>query len=127
MDWTTNVTVHESAFPEATRRRILDGIKAGEVDAALIYQGLGQALRWQSLHESYAPVKSDLACAALYDESFRQAGKLCKGNVVHVVSLACGDGTKDAQCLKLLRESGRTVIYTPADISVEMVLTADRT
>jgi uncharacterized SAM-dependent methyltransferase len=44
-----------------------------------------------------------------------------------VVSLACGDGGKDARCLASLRESGKTAIYTPADISLEMVLTAERT
>ncbi len=127
MDWTSNVTVHESALPEFTRKRILEGLKAGQLDPAVIYQGLGQTLRWTALHQAYSPAKIDPDCAALYDEAFRRAGELCTGNVVHVVSLACGDGTKDVQCLKTLRNSGRAALYTPADISVEMVLTAERT
>src|SRR5687768_11810703 len=123
MDVTSNVTVHESAFPAATRKRILERLRAREVDPALIYQGLGQTLRWGALHEAYSPAKTDPECAAIYERAFRRAGELSKGNVLHVVSLACGDGTKDARCLKLLRNSGRAAIYTPADISVEMVLT----
>ena len=127
MDWSSNVTVHESGFPEATRRRILSRLKTGELDPALLYQGLGQALRWTALYQAYSPAKTDPACAALYNDAFREAAAQCKGNVVHVVSVACGDGTKDAHCLKLLRESGKAAIYTPADISLEMVLTAERT
>ena len=125
MDWTSNVTVHESAFPGATRGRILAKLKAGEVDPALLYQGLGQTLRWTALHEAHSPAKTDPDCAAIYDQAFTRTGELAKGNVVHVVSLACGDGTKDARCLKLLRTAGRAAIYTPVDISTEMVLTAE--
>lgn len=127
MDWSSNVTVHESALPEAVRNRILDALRAGEFDSALLYQGLGQTLRWTALYEAYSPSKTDPGCGALYDEAFQHAVGRCKGNVAHLVSLACGDGTKDARCLKLLRESGRAAIYTPADISVEMVLSAERT
>ena len=127
MDWSSNVTVHESAFPEAVRNRILEALRAGEVDPALLYQGLGQTLRWTALYEAYSPAKTDPGCGALYDEAFQRAAAQCKGNVVHLVSLACGDGTKDSRCLKLLRESGRAAIYTPADISVEMVLSAEQT
>jgi L-histidine Nalpha-methyltransferase len=127
MDWSSNVTVHESAFPENTRKRILDVLKTGDVDPALLYQGLGQTLRWTALHHAYSPSKNDPSCSVTYEGAFRRAGTLCKGNVVHVVSLACGDGTKDAHCLKLLRDSSQAPIYTPADISVEMVLTAERT
>jgi L-histidine Nalpha-methyltransferase len=127
MDWSSTVTVHESAFPDATRRRILDTLRKGEIDPAVIYQGLGQTLRWTALHRAYSPAKTDASCTALYEDAFRRAGELCKGDVAHVVSLACGDGTKDLQCLKLLRGAGRAAIYTPADISMEMVLTAERT
>jgi L-histidine Nalpha-methyltransferase len=127
MDWSSNVTVHESAFPASTRRRILDALKSGEIDPALLYQGLGQTLRWTALHAAYSPARTDSECAALYDEPFRRAAADCNGNVAHVVSLACGDGTKDARCLQSVRESGRAAIYTPADISLEMVLSAERT
>jgi L-histidine N-alpha-methyltransferase len=43
---------------------------------------------------------------------------------VHVLGLGCGGGQKDTRLLKLLRESGREVSYTPCDVSTAMVLVA---
>ncbi|MGZ8921341.1 MAG: L-histidine N(alpha)-methyltransferase [Limisphaerales bacterium] len=126
MDWTSHVAVHESALPQVTRQRIVEALRRGELDSSLLYVGLGQTLRWVDLHHAIAPARHP-EVTALYDGAFRRAAELCRGNVVHVVSLACGDGTKDTQCLQLVRESGRTVIYTPTDVSLEMVLTAEQT
>lgn len=126
MDWTSHVAVHESALPPVARRRIVEALRRGELDSSLLYFGLGQTLRWVDLHHALAPAhQPDIT--AMYDAAFRRGAELCQGNVVHVVSLACGDGTKDLRCLQLLRESGRTVIYTPTDVSLEMVLTAEQT
>lgn len=127
MDWTSNVTVHESAFPDATQARLVDALKRREIDPFLLYSGLRQTARWIALHHALSPAQRDAACAALYEQAYRRAAEFCKGNVVHLVSLACGDGTKDTRCLEMLRLSGRTVIYTPADVSLEMALTAERT
>ena len=126
MDWTSHVTVHESALPQIIRRRIVEALGRCELDSSLLYFGLRQTLRWVALHHTLAPVHR-ARVADIYDHAFRRASELCRGDVVHVVSLACGDGTKDARCLQLLRESGRAAIYTPADISLEMVLTAEQT
>jgi uncharacterized SAM-dependent methyltransferase len=126
MDWTSNVTVHESALPATTRARILEALRRGELDPSLLYNGLRQTLRWIELHHAISPAQRDTSFQQLYENAFRRAAELCRGNVVHAVSLACGDGTKDTRCLQLLRESGRTVIYTPADVSLEMVLTAEQ-
>ena len=126
MDWTSNVTVHESALPAASRARILEALRRGELDPALLYNGLRQTLRWIELHHAVSPAQRDTSIQELYENAFRRAAELCRGNVVHAVSLACGDGTKDTRCLQVLRASGRTVIYTPADVSAEMVLTAEQ-
>jgi hypothetical protein len=127
MDWTSQVTVHRSSLPESVRARVLDALKRRELDPSLLYSGLRQTRRWVDLHHSVSPAQRDPAVTALYDSAFRRAAELCRGNVVHVVSIACGDGTKDARCLELVRQTGRTVIYTPADVSLEMVLTAEHT
>src|SRR5688500_11176011 len=103
MDRSSNVTVHESVYPGTTRQRIFQALTRGELDPALLYGGLGQTLRWIALHHARSPAKTDPALAALYDGAFRNSAELCRGNVVHVVGLACGDGTKDARCLELLR------------------------
>ena len=127
MDRSSNVTVHESAFPAVTRKRIADALRRGELDPALLYGTLGQTLRWIALHHGCSPAKTDPAIAGLYDDAFRRAGELCKGNVVHVVSLACGDGSKDTRSLELLRTANRAVLYTPVDVSLQMVLSAEDT
>lgn len=127
MNWTSHVAVHESAQPPAVRPRILDGLKRRELDPSLLYGGLRQTLRWVHLHHAVSPARKDPNVVTVYEAGFRRAAELCQGNVVHVVSLACGDGTKDTRCLQILRETGRTVIYTPADVSLEMALTAENT
>jgi uncharacterized SAM-dependent methyltransferase len=127
MDWTSNVTVHESALPGASRARVLAALRRGELDPSLLYSGLRQTLRWIDLHHAVSPAQRDGAVQGLYEEVFRESAEHhCRGNVVHVVSLACGDGTKDTRCIQTLRESGLTVIYTPADVSLEMALTAEQ-
>ncbi|HVK57311.1 MAG TPA: L-histidine N(alpha)-methyltransferase [Candidatus Kapabacteria bacterium] len=127
MDRTSNVLVHQSALPQVARKRILDALKRQELDPTLLYSGLRQTLHWIALHHAVSPAKIDPSFGTIYESAFRQAAELCRGNVVHVISLACGDGTKDTQCLQMVRKSGKTVIYTPADLSLEMVLTAEQT
>jgi uncharacterized SAM-dependent methyltransferase len=127
MDWTSQVTVHESAQPKVVRARILAALRRREVDPSLLYSGLRQTLRWIDLHHAVSPAHRESAITDLYENAFRRAAQLCRGNVIHVVSLACGDGTKDTRCLQLARESNRTVIYTPVDVSLDMVLAAEQT
>ena len=127
MDWTSQVTVHQSALPETTRARILEALQHRQVDPSLLYSGWRQTLRWVDLHHAVSPAQRDSGTSSIYEAAFRHAAEHCRGNVVHVVSVACGDGSKDTRCLQLVRESGRTVIYTPADVSLEMVLTAEQT
>src|SRR5688500_17722250 len=108
MDWTSHVAVHESALPQPTHARILAALQKRELDPSLLYNGLSQTLRWIDLHHAVSPAQIDSSITALYDTAFRRAAELCRGNVIHVISLACGDGTKDTRCLQLVRESGRT-------------------
>jgi len=124
VDWTTNVAVHESVAPEATRKRFITALKNREVDPTLLYSGLRQTSRWIALHHSVSPAKVDPDCVAIYDRAFEQVARSSAANVLHVIGLGCGDGSKDTNCLQLIREASKTTIYTPCDISLEMVLTA---
>ncbi len=127
MDWTANVAVHESASPEFLTKQILFALEQRRVHAHLLYSGLRQTGLWIALHEAFSPAKTDSKCADMYDTAFGRAAVNIQGNVAHLVSLACGDGTKDVRCLERIRRSDRAALYTPADISFEMVLTASRT
>ena len=46
---------------------------------------------------------------------------------VHLIGLGCGGGQKDTRLLKLLRDSGQEIFYTPSDVSTAMVLVARQT
>jgi L-histidine Nalpha-methyltransferase len=126
VDWTVNVAIHESVSPRLTRERILERLRNHELDPSLLYSGLRQTSRWVELHHAFSPAQQDAACGAIYAQAFAELSRLAKTNVAHVVSLGCGDGTKDEHCLRLLRESGRTVLYTPVDVSLEMLLLAQK-
>jgi L-histidine Nalpha-methyltransferase len=127
MDWTANVAVHESASPEFLREQMLSALQQGRVHPHLLYSGLRQTGLWIALHQAFSPAKQDPKCLEAYDAAFTRASRDIQGNVAHLVSLACGDGTKDVRCLERIRASDRAALYTPADISIEMVLIASRT
>ena len=118
--------MHESALPEQTRKRLLAALKNRKLDASLLYSGLRQTSRWISLHRSVAPILSKSDYARVYHDAFAQIAGTKYGDPLHVIGLGCGDGSKDTECLRLCREAGKTVIYTPCDISMEMALTAHR-
>jgi L-histidine Nalpha-methyltransferase len=126
VDWTANIAVHESAAPEFLREQIILALKNGGVHPNLLYSGLRQASLWTALHHTISPAQRQENCVAMYDLAFQRVTELLRGNVANVVSLACGDGTKDVRCLREVRASTRAAIYTPADISVDLVLTAAR-
>jgi uncharacterized SAM-dependent methyltransferase len=127
MDWTANVAVHESASPEFLREQILSALVQGRVHPHLLYSGLRQTGFWIALYQAFSPAKQDPECIEMYEAAFTRASKNIRGNVAHLVSLACGDGTKDVRCLEQIRASDRAALYTPVDISFEMVLRASRT
>jgi hypothetical protein len=126
MDWTANVAVHESASPEFRREQTLSALQQGRIHPHLLYSGLRQTGLWIALHHAFSPAQQDPRCVEMYDAAFDRAVHNVRGNVAHLISLACGDGTKDLRCLERIRASDRAAIYTPVDISFEMVLTASR-
>src|SRR5580765_6182665 len=126
MDWTANVAVHESASPLFLREQIISALEQSRIHPCLLYSGIRQSSLWLALYRAFSPAQRDPNCSALYDAAFERAVAQARGNVLHVVSLACGDGSKDVRCLQGVRASQRTAIYAPIDISLEMVLMAAR-
>ena len=45
---------------------------------------------------------------------------------MHLIGLGCGGGQKDSMLLKLLKDYGKEVRYTPCDVSTAMVLVASQ-
>jgi L-histidine N-alpha-methyltransferase len=119
-----SVTIHASQFPDNVRRDLLESLRARRIDHKFHYDSLKQTQKWLALHQALSPSRTDPDCAAAYDSGFAALAARVPAGRAHVIGLGCGGGQKDARLLKLLRDGGREVFYTPSDVSLAMVLTA---
>lgn len=124
MDESANVVVHESAFPARVREHLLESLRRRELEQKFLYMGLKQAARWLALHECHSPARQAAGTKDLYDQAFAAAGVECGASILHLVGLAAGGGQKETSCLESLRGQGKTVFFTPCDVSLEMVMEA---
>jgi uncharacterized SAM-dependent methyltransferase len=118
------VTIHSSQFPESVRRDLLESLRTGELNHKFHYDSIKQTQKWLALHQAYSPSRTDPDCAAIYDRSFEAVAQRIKTKRVHLIGLGCGGGQKDTRLLRLFRQSGKEVFYTPSDVSTAMVLVA---
>src|SRR5438034_4129223 len=122
-----NVTIHASQFPEAVRRDLLESLRTRQVNHKFHYDSVKQTQKWLALHQACSPSRTDADCSATYERSFEAAAAHIEAKRVHLIGLGCGGGQKDTRLLKLLRDSGKEVFYTPSDVSSAMVLVARQT
>ena len=122
-----NVTIHASQFPENVRRDLLESLRTRQVNHKFHYDSVKQTQNWLALHQTHSPSRNDADCAAVYDRSFEAAAASVESARVHLIGLGCGGGQKDTRLLKLLKARGKTVFYTPCDVSTAMVLVARQT
>jgi uncharacterized SAM-dependent methyltransferase len=127
MSSVANVLIHASQFPEKVRRDLLASLRARRVNHKFHYDSVKQTQKWLVLHQAYSPTRNDADCAAIYDRGFAAAAARVKSKAVHVIGLGCGGGQKDTRLLKLLKDRGREIYYTPCDVSTAMVLVARQT
>src|SRR5216117_4035686 len=118
------VAFHRSQFPEQVRRDLLASLRSRRVNHKFHYDSVKQTQKWLALHEAFSPSRTDADCRRIYDQSFAAAVREIKAKRLHLIGLGCGGGQKDARLLKLLKAPGRTLLYTPSDVSAAMVLTA---
>jgi len=121
------VAIHASQFPEKVRRDLLESLRTRRVNHKFHYDSVKQTQQWLALHEAFSPSRTDADCTATYDRSFAEVAARIEARRVHLIGLGCGGGQKDTRLLKLLRDSGRDICYTPADVSTAMVLVARQT
>src|SRR5437899_1656380 len=118
------LNIHSSQFPVSVRRDLLNSLRTRQVNHKFHYDSIKQTFKWLALHEVYSPARKDPDCAVVYDRGFQAVVSGLEPGPVHLISLGCGGGQKDVRLLKLLRDAGREVYYTPADVSAAMVLVA---
>jgi L-histidine Nalpha-methyltransferase len=124
MSATTQVTIHASQFPEGVRRDLLQSLHSRRVNHKFHYDSIKQAQKWLRLHEMYSPARRDPECAAAYNRSFAALAARLQPPRIHLLGLGCGGGHKDVRLLEFLAKPGRELFYTPADVSLAMVLVA---
>lgn len=124
MSSAARVTIHPSQFPDAIRRDLLESLRTRRVNHKFHYDSAKQTLKWLALHQVHSPSRNDAGCAATYDAAFAGAAAKISAAKFHVLGLGCGGGQKDTRLLKLLRDRGSRVSYTPCDVSTAMVLVA---
>ena len=118
------VSIHSSQFPASVQRDLSHSLRTRQINHKFHYDSVKQAHKWLAVHEAYSPARTDPDCVATYDSSFRgTVGKLAAQRI-SFISLGCGGGQKDIQLLRMLREAGKEVFYTPSDVSLALVLTA---
>ncbi len=118
------ILVDPSQFPARVRSEFLQSLSSRQVNHKFLYEGVKQAHRWLAVHQAFSPWRTDPDCAQIYDDAFKAAAKMILAANVHLLGLGCGDGQKDIRLLGLLQGPGRTLSYTPADVSEAMVLLA---
>lgn len=126
MSSVVRVAIHASQSPEAVRRDLLTSLRCREVNHKFHYDSVKQTNKWLALHQIYSPSRNDADCAATYDRAFAAAAQLIRPRSVHLIGLGCGGGQKDTRLLRLLKAKGKSVSYTPSDVSVAMTLVANR-
>ncbi len=113
--------------PGDVRRDLLESLRSRRVNHKFHYDSVKQTQKWLALHQAFSPTRNDADCRAIYDKGFAAAASQIRTKQVHVIGLGCGGGQKDTRLLKLLKNRGRKIFYTPCDVSTAMVLVARKT
>src|SRR5277367_190708 len=118
------VAIHTSQWPGRVADDLLESLRSRQVNHKFHYDTYKQTSKWLALHQEYSPSRTEPDCAAIYDHAFAAAARRIEAKRVRLIGLGCGGGQKDSRLLRLLIESGKSVSYTPCDVSVAMVLEA---
>lgn len=121
------VTIHASQFPEQVLGDLRDSLRARQMNHKFLYDTTRQTQKWLAVHDACSPARTDPDCLATYETSFEAVSARITQPQAHLVGLGCGGGQKDASLLSKLHHRGRTVSYTPVDVSPAMVLVASQT
>jgi L-histidine N-alpha-methyltransferase len=95
------VRIHPTQFPAALQETLHESLRSRVMNHLFHYQSPKQAWRWLQIHEAYSPARRDPSCVACYDDAFDDLSRrLDPLRPVHVVSLGCGSGSKEARFLR---------------------------
>jgi L-histidine N-alpha-methyltransferase len=125
MTSTITVAIHSSQWPESVQRDLIQSLESRKLNHKFLYDSVRQTQKWLALHRACSPSQTDPDCQGIYDASFAAVAAACAGSThLHLISLGCGGGQKEARLLRLLSGKNRLLAYTPCDVSGPMVLVA---
>jgi uncharacterized SAM-dependent methyltransferase len=117
-----SLTFHESQYPARVAEHLRHGLRTRRLPMKFLYDSPAQAQRWLAYHQAYSPSRTEADLLALYDQSFEAALRTVSSDALHVVSLGCGGGRKDARFLQHAQVQCSHLLFTPTDISAALVL-----
>jgi uncharacterized SAM-dependent methyltransferase len=116
------LTVHESQYPTRVAEQLRHGLRTRRLPMKFLYDSPAQAQRWLAYHQAYSPSRTEAGLLALYELAFEAALRTLSSDAVHLVSLGCGGGRKDARFLHRAQAQCSHLLFTPTDISAALVL-----
>lgn len=119
-----DVLIDESVSPAAHRAGMLAALRIGVLDNRFHYEGERSARLWRELAAAHSPAHADDGLLA-YDAAALAALDTLPPGPVHLIGVACGDGTKERRLLGALAAAGRVgLAATPVDVSIPLVTVA---
>ncbi len=116
--------VHQSQFPHAVQRQLLNGLRLGRVPPKFLYDGDRQTQKWLAVHRAHSPSRTDVGVQSIYDRAFDESLGQAADEAVCLVGLGCGGGQKDTRYLGKLKSIHTIVDYVPCDVSQAMTRVA---
>ena len=116
------LTVHDSQYPDRVAEQLRRGLRIRKLPGKFLYDSPAQAQRWLAYHQAYSPSRTEPALLTLYQQAFQAALQALSPSALHYVSLGCGGGTKDALFLQHAISCCPTLLFTPMDTSVALVV-----
>ena len=113
----------DSSSPAANdlEKDIIASLRANRIAPKLLYVTPRQAELWRQVFLKHSPIHGNPEFARIYRETFALAAKMVLGSEVHLVGLGCGTGMKEAELCFQLVSNQRTVLFSPIDISRDLV------
>jgi uncharacterized SAM-dependent methyltransferase len=116
------LTIHDSQYPDRVAEQLRRGLRTRKLPGKFLYDSPAQAQRWLAYHQAYSPSRTEPGLLALYQQAFQAALHALSPKALHYVSLGCGGGTKDALFLQQAVARCPSLLFTPMDTSVALVV-----
>ncbi|MGK7933755.1 MAG: L-histidine N(alpha)-methyltransferase [Microcystaceae cyanobacterium] len=122
------VFVHSSQFPDQVYRDYLACFFEKKINSKFHYDSVKQSQKWVKVHQHFSPAQTDDSCINAYHLCFQQVAQIIEVvDNIQLISLGCGEGSKDHSLLSCLANSPKNLShlsYYAIDVSLSLSLMA---